>query len=77
LYFWELGILVALCYAGNSNFTTPEMSSIADNGNDDDDDVISSLPNTVLCHILSFIPKTQVVATSVWHSNPSLNITDV
>jgi len=25
----ELGILVALCYAGNSNFTTPKMSSIA------------------------------------------------
>ncbi|XP_045806870.1 FBD-associated F-box protein At5g22730-like isoform X1 [Trifolium pratense] len=56
------------------------MSSIAN-----DHDVINSLPDTVLCHILSFIPTTEAVATSVlskrwthlWRSVPSLNICDV
>lgn len=51
----------------------------------DDRDLISSLPDTVLCHILSFIPTAQAVVTSVlskrwthlWRSVPSLNITDI
>ncbi|GAU12307.1 hypothetical protein TSUD_252580 [Trifolium subterraneum] len=36
-------------------------SSIADNN----DDVISSLPDTVLCHILAFLPTKHAIATSV------------
>jgi hypothetical protein len=75
-----LDSLVVLGYAGNSSFITPKMSLIAD-----DRDLISSLPDTVLCHILSFIPTAQAVVTSVlskrwthlWRSVPSLNITDI
>jgi len=47
-------------------------------------DVISSLPDAIICHILSFLPTKQVVATSVlskrwkhhWRSVPDIDLTD-
>jgi len=57
------------------------MSSTADV----DDDVISSLPDAVICHILSFLPTTESVATSIlskrwtdlWRSVPTINFMDM
>ncbi|KAJ4704238.1 F-box protein [Melia azedarach] len=53
-------------------------------GNQDKEDRISSLPDSVLCHILSFLPTKYAVATSilssrwnlVWSSLPSLCFDD-
>lgn len=79
------GFLVVAWYAENSISLTLGMSTAGCTKKRRDGDVISSLPDEVICHILSFLPTKHAVSTSVlskrwtdlWHSVPVLNFSDV
>ena len=85
LMYWHHCFLVVACYAENSISLTLKTSTTSCTKIRRDGDVISSFPDEVICHILSFLPTKHAVATSVlskrwtdlWHSVPVLNFSDV